>query len=611
MFFYKINKILLISTFLLLLLLSGIVIASDLIISPTPNDALIYINGEYKGNKPITIKEIAPRSYEIVVEKQGYYDWKKTIVVSFNNRILHPALVEIVPGNGRLQVSSNPEETKLFLDGYYRGHTPFDSVSIRDGKHKLTLTKPDYLDYSQDITIYSGKVTKIVCKLKSKCGKINLTNILLKAEIYLDGQKIDSYIKYFEKVPVGSHQIKIYKYGFQEWSQEITVNSGETTKIKITLIPAYGFIKINSQPDNAEVFLNNDYFGLIEKEKTLNDIFPDEYKITLTKTGYKDWTKEIEVFSYNTTFVSAQLEPWYVTLNLDSIPTNAQVYLNNKKIGVTPLVYTRLTYGEHQLRLEKEGYFTKQIDDFGIDEREDKFMDEESSVRLEKDYFDIYLGFSLVLPAIAILYYLFFLSVKRRKKEELPYTEKEEEQSLNVLEQKETEVIDELENNQENIIEELLETNKEEIIETIEGFHNNQKKDIHRGIKEKLPEQDKSAPDSHLTLEYQEIQEKMEEQAHVRTLLSQTQEEAEKAITQAKKDNNSSRLSSLKDLKQKINDLSQQFEYGKLSSEKVNNEIKLIKNQMKELSKKGQAIKGIKPKELNKKTREIREKKRE
>lgn len=580
-FFYKINKILLINFFLLLLLLSGIVIASDLIISPTPNDALIYINGEYKGNKPITIKEIAPRSYEIVVEKQGYYDWEKTIVVSFNNLILHPALVEIVPGNGRLQVSSNPEEAKLFLDGYYRGHTPFDSVSIRDGKYKLTLTKPDYLDYSQDITIYSSKVTKIEGKLKSKYGKIDLTNVPLKAEIYLDGQNIDNYIKYFEKVPIGPHQIKIYKYGFREWSQEITVNSGETTKIKITLIPAYGFIKINSQPDNAEVFLNNDYFGLIEIEKTLNDIFPDEYKITLTKTGYKDWTKEIEVFSYNTTFVSAQLEPWYVTLNLDSIPTNAQVYLNNKKIGVTPLVYTWLTHGEHQLRLEKEGYLPKQIDDFGIDEREDKFMDEESSVRLEKNYFDIYLGFSLVLPAIAILYYLFFLSAKRRKKEELPYTEKEEEQSLNVLEQKETEVIDELENNQENIIEELLETNKEERIETIEDFHNNQKEDIHKGIKEKLPEQAEPIPDDLITKEYQEIQEKMEEQSNIRTMLSQTKEKVKKAIRQAKSNQDTANLVSLQATSSDLDALSQQFEYGKLSCEDTQKELSNMTERLK------------------------------
>jgi len=422
-FFYKINIILLIG-FFLFLLISGIVGASDLIISPTPNDALIYINGEYKGNKPITIKEIAPRRYEIVVQKQGYYDWEKTIVVSFNNLILHPALVEIVPGNGRLQVSSNPEEAKLFLDGYYRGHTPFDSVSIRDGKYKLTLTKPDYLDYSQDITIYSGKVTKIEGKLKSKYGKISLTYVPMNANIYLDGQKIDDYIKYFEKIPVGPHQIKIYKYGWREWSQNIMVNSGKTTTVKVSLIPAYGFIKISSQPDNAKIFLNNDYFSLIKKEKTLNDIFPGKYKITLTKPGYKDWTKEIEVFPYDTATVSAQLQPWFATLNLTSKPSSAQVYLNNKYVGSTPLSYNRLIYGTYKLELRIKGYRPWK-EELNITKPGKKNINNGKTIYLEKINFELLLVICLILPAIAILYYLFFLPAKRRKKEEFTYIEKE------------------------------------------------------------------------------------------------------------------------------------------------------------------------------------------
>lgn len=444
-FFYKINKILLIS-FFLLLLMSGIVGASDLIISPTPNDALIYINGKYKGNKPITIKEIAPRSYEIVVEKQGYYDWEKTIVVSFNNLILHPALVEIVPGNGRLQVSSNPEEAKLFLDGYYRGHTPFDSVSIREGKYKLTLIKPDYLDYSQNITIYSGKVTKIEGKLKSKYGKINLTYVPMNANIYLDGQKIDDYIKYFERIIVGPHQIKIYKYGYKEWSQNIIVISGKTTSVKVSLIPAYGFIKINSQPDSAKIFLNNDYFGLIEKEKNLNDIFPGKYKITLTKPGYKDWTKEITVTSYETAFVSAELEPWYATFKVVSEPPSARVYLDDKLIGSTPLSYGRITYGIHHLRVEMEGYRYWQKE-LVVTKPKDININNGNTIYLEKINFELPLAISLILPALAILYYLFILPAKRRKKEELLFSEKEKGKSVNELEQKEPEVIDELENN--------------------------------------------------------------------------------------------------------------------------------------------------------------------
>jgi len=457
MFFYKINKILLISIFLLLL--SSIVRASDLTISPTPNDALIYINGEYMGNRPITIKEIAPKGYEIVVKKQGYYDWEKTIVVSFNNLIIHPALVKIVSGNGRLQVNSDPEETKLFLNGYHRGYTPFDSVNIREGKYKLTLKKTDYFDYSKDITISSGEVTKLNVKLKSKYGKIVLSDIPIKAEVYLDEEKKDDYLDYFKKVPIGHYTIKINKYGYQEWSQNITVNSGETTPVKVSLIPAYGSIKIISQPEDTEIYLNNKYFDLTPN--TLNEILPGNYTITLTKPGYKDWTKEITVISYETIFVSAELEPWYATFKIVSEPSSARVYLDDKLIGCTPLSYGRLTYGIHQLRVEIEGYRYWQKE-LVVTEPKDININSGNTIHLEKINFELPLAISFILPALAILYYLFILPAKRRKKEELLFSEKEKGKSGNELEQKESEVIDELENNQEGIIEETPDNNKKD-----------------------------------------------------------------------------------------------------------------------------------------------------
>jgi len=178
-----------------------------------------------------------------------------------------------------------------------------------------------------------------------------------------------------------------------------------------------------------------------------------------------------------------------------------------------------------------------------------------------------------------------------------------------VLEQKETEVIDELENNQENIIEELLETNKEERIEKVEEISNNQKKDNHRNIREKLPEKNKPVPDDPLTMEYQEIQEKMKEQANIRSILLETQEEIKKAIAEATQHNDTSRLDIFKDITRKLTDLSQQFEYGKLSSEKVKNEIIVIKNQIKELSKKryiiNQEISSQNPIESIKKFKEL------
>ena len=422
-----------------MLLLPCIVRASEHVVTLTivsdPSEADVYINGNYMGKLPIRKMRIEMPfgNLKIVIKKQGYYDWEKTIVVSSDTYdiIETPYLVIIDPRYGRLQVNSDPLKVKLFLNGYHRGYTPFDSVNIRPGKYKLTLIGSDYFDYSQDITISSGEVTKLSIKLRYKYGSVDLSTIPIEieAEVYLNGEKKGNTPLYLEKILAGSHQINIYKLGYQELSQKIAVNSRETTKVKIRLIPAYGFINIFSQPDNAKIFLNNDYFGL--SPKTLDEIFPGKYKMTLTRLGYKDWAEEIMVFSYITTYISTELEPWYATLKLVSGPSSAQVYLDDKPIGTTTLNYDRLTYGTHWLRLEMEGYRHWQKE---LEVTKPEVMS--INVSLEKINFILPLVISIILPAIAILYYLFILSAKRGKKEELLFSEKEKEKSVNELEQK-------------------------------------------------------------------------------------------------------------------------------------------------------------------------------
>lgn len=48
--------------------------------------------------------------------------------------------------------------------------------------------------------------------------------------------------------------------------------------------------------------------------------------------------------------------PRYGTLDIDSYPSNARIYIDGEYYGRTPQVITRLPIGIHNLKLEKEGY---------------------------------------------------------------------------------------------------------------------------------------------------------------------------------------------------------------------------------------------------------------
>ena len=68
-----------------------------------------------------------------------------------------------------------------------------------------------------------------------------------------------------------------------------------------------GFINIKSTPQGANVYIEDDDIG----EKTdvvLSDIVEGIYRLKLILTGYKEWSRDIEVKAGETTYVEATLE---------------------------------------------------------------------------------------------------------------------------------------------------------------------------------------------------------------------------------------------------------------------------------------------------------------
>jgi len=84
------------------------------IIETTPDNASIFIDGEFRGYSPLLLSPITPGTYEITLKKQGYYSREGTldieagIIEKFNQeleKIKEPWLVtELIPGLGQYRL---------------------------------------------------------------------------------------------------------------------------------------------------------------------------------------------------------------------------------------------------------------------------------------------------------------------------------------------------------------------------------------------------------------------------------------------------------------------------------------------------------------------------
>ncbi len=120
---------------------------------------------------------------------------------------------------------------------------------------------------------------------------------------------------------------------------------------------AKGSIFVDSFPRNSEVFLDGVKQG--ETPLTIKNLSFGEYEIQVTHDGYRTFTKTVSITRSNPKVtVIANLEHVTFVLQVSSYPTEAEVYVDGEKKGLTPITINDLPLGEHFVEVTKENFTT-------------------------------------------------------------------------------------------------------------------------------------------------------------------------------------------------------------------------------------------------------------
>lgn len=115
-----------------------------------------------------------------------------------------------------------------------------------------------------------------------------------------------------------------------------------------------GFLIINSEPQGAEVWLNNESTGEVtpfRRKLAIGDEVP--YRLSLPL--YHDEAGMVTVDQPRKELQFA-LRPALGSVTVTSTPSGALVFLDEKQVGQTPLTLDRIASGSHSLRLQAPQY---------------------------------------------------------------------------------------------------------------------------------------------------------------------------------------------------------------------------------------------------------------
>ncbi|MBP9994642.1 MAG: SUMF1/EgtB/PvdO family nonheme iron enzyme, partial [bacterium] len=181
------------------------------------------------------------------------------------------------------------------------------------------------------------------------------------ANVYVDGDlRATTDGELTIMLPYGEHKYRIEAPSFVGDEGTFTIGKTKVTKT-VTLVSAQAQLTLSCGDSSAELYLNDKKIGTGSWNGSLD---AGMYIVEARRAGHSTVRQSLTLAKQERRSLTLDApKPIYGKLNLNSTPGNCDVYLDGKKIGTSPDIFSDVLIGTHSIELRKKGYenATKQV----------------------------------------------------------------------------------------------------------------------------------------------------------------------------------------------------------------------------------------------------------
>ena len=208
--------------------------AYSLVVTSTPPGATVELDGTTKGVTPLTLQGLKPRNYALVISLKSYAAVSRTVDLS--NATQSKQDFALIKAFGKLNIMSDPSGAQVVLDGKVYGVTPLKINSFPVGNHTVALKVDGSPDITDVISVKAGIVLTKQYKFDLALGELAISSDPAGASITIDGQATSQITPFtFNSLKEGSHVVSLELSGYLQWSDNVSVSNGQTSRLSIAL----------------------------------------------------------------------------------------------------------------------------------------------------------------------------------------------------------------------------------------------------------------------------------------------------------------------------------------------------------------------------------------
>ena len=248
---------------------------------------------------------------------------------------------------------TEPENAEIEIGGL--SFNIGDNYLLLSGDYSIQASAQGYYPLNQTISVSDEATQELKLVLQPLPGNLMVSSEINGIASSVDGEPRGEVPGTIEGISRGLHQIEFSKYRYFPLQQEIDIAGlGTTQSINISLLPAWGEKQFNSQPQGADLYIDD---RLIGQTPLTTEVLETGSDLRLELSGYKTFNQQVTVNAGTSAeHPTIKLILSDGTLQVNSTPSGANVTIDNQFLGTTPLELAMAPFKKYRVELFLEGY---------------------------------------------------------------------------------------------------------------------------------------------------------------------------------------------------------------------------------------------------------------
>lgn len=250
--------------------------------------ARIKVDGIDLGETPLIDVLVEAGEHQLTVSKDRYLDYGAMIEVE--GRSVEQAFeFDLERAWATVSLTTLPSGADVLVDGELFGTTPINAELLQ-GKRDVTVKLSGHKAWQDDFDIVAGEDFSIPrIELEPADGLVFIQSTPSAASVTVGGEFKGLTPLEVALPPNISHELTFFKNGYVSGKRTITTAANQESAVSVTLEPVLTSVRVESNPPDAELYVNGELKGLANQTIQL---MAASQQIEIRKSGYIPYTTE-------------------------------------------------------------------------------------------------------------------------------------------------------------------------------------------------------------------------------------------------------------------------------------------------------------------------------